>query len=137
MRPKRAPTATVVSTGTSIARRVPATGDGISVSTLSVETSRSASSTAMLSPTFLSQRVTVPSLTDSPSAGIVITVPPDVAAGAAGAAGAAAGGGVGAGVAATGVSTTGVGVGGAAGVTGAAADASVEIMASSAPTATV
>ena len=97
MRPKRAPTATVVSTGTSIARRVPATGDGISVSTLSVETSRSASSTAMLSPTFLSQRVTVPSLTDSPSAGIVITVPPDVAAGAAGAAGAAAGGGVGAG----------------------------------------
>ena len=51
----------------------------------------------MLSPTFLSQRVTVPSLTDSPSAGIVITVPPDVAAGA------ATGGGVGAGVAATGV----------------------------------
>ena len=136
MRPKRAPTATVVSTGTSIARRVPATGDGISVSTLSVETSRSASSTAMLSPTFLSQRVTVPSLTDSPSAGIVITVPPDVAAGAAGA---AAGGGVGAGVATTGASTTGagVGVGGAAGVTGAAADASVEITASSAPTATV
>ena len=136
MRPKRAPTATVVSTGTSIASRVPATGDGISVSTLSVETSRSASSTAMLSPTFLSQRVTVPSLTDSPSAGIVITVPPDVAAGAAGA---AAGGGVGAGVATTGASTTGagVGVGGAAGVTGAAADASVEITASSAPTATV
>ena len=90
----------------------------------------------MLSPTFLSQRVTVPSLTDSPSAGIVITVPPDVAAGAAGA---AAGGGVGAGVATTGASTTGagVGVGGAAGVTGAAADASVEITASSAPTATV
>ena len=90
----------------------------------------------MLSPTFLSQRVTVPSLTDSPSAGIVITVPPDVAAGAAGA---AAGGGVGAGVATTGASTTGVGVGvgGEAGVTGAAADASVEIMASSAPTATV
>jgi hypothetical protein len=69
-----------VSTGTSIARSVPATGDGISVSTLSVETSRRASSTATESPTFLSQRVTVPSLTDSPSAGIVITVPAELSA---------------------------------------------------------
>ena len=133
MSPRRAPTATVVSTGTSIASSVPATGEGISVSTLSVETSRSASSTATLSPTFLSQRVTVPSLTDSPSAGIVMTVPPDVAAGAAG----AAGGGVGAGVAATGVSITGPGALGAAGVEGAGALASEEIIASSAPTATV
>ncbi|CAB4922518.1 unannotated protein [freshwater metagenome] len=74
---KRAPTATVVSAVTSIASRTPATGDGISVSTLSVETSRSASSTATLSPTFFNQRVTVPSLTLSPSAGIVITVPPE------------------------------------------------------------
>ena len=47
----------------------PATGEGISVSTLSVETSRSGSSTSTLSPTFLSQRVTVPSVTLSPSAG--------------------------------------------------------------------
>ena len=134
MSPRRAPTATVVSTGTSIANSVPATGEGISVSTLSVETSRSASSTATLSPTFLSQRVTVPSLTDSPSAGIVMTVPPDVAAGAAAG---AAGGGVGAGVAATGVSITGAGALGAAGVEGAGALASEEIIASSAPTATV
>jgi hypothetical protein len=66
MSPRRAPTGTVVSTATSIARSVPATGEGISVSTLSVDTSRRASSTAIESPTFLSQRVTVPSLTDSP-----------------------------------------------------------------------
>ena len=97
MRARRAPTGTVVSTCTSIASRVPATGEGISVSTLSVETSRSASSTATWSPTFLSQRVTVPSLTDSPSAGIEITVPDD------------AGGGVVAtgGAAGAGASTTG------------------------------
>ena len=82
----------------------------------------------------MSQRVTVPSLTDSPSAGIVMTVPPDVAAGAAGA---ATGGGVGAGAAATGVSITGAGALGAAGVEGAGALASEEIIASSAPTATV
>ena len=110
---------------------VPATGDGISVSTLSVETSRSASSTATLSPTFLSQRVTVPSVTLSPSAGIVIIVPlPEGAAagaatGAAGAtaAGAATGGGVGA---ATGAAATGA---------GAAAPSSM--IARSAPTGTV
>ena len=47
----------------------PATGDGISVSTLSVETSSSGSSTSTRSPTFFSQRVTVPSVTLSPSAG--------------------------------------------------------------------
>jgi hypothetical protein len=41
-------------------------GEGISVSTLSVETSSSGSSTATVSPTCLSQRVTVPSVTDSP-----------------------------------------------------------------------
>ncbi len=124
--PRRAPTGTVVSTATSIARSVPATGEGISVSTLSVETSRSASSTATKSPTFLSQRVTVPSLTDSPSAGIVMTVPPPLGAGAA--TGAAGGG----------VTATGAG----AVITGAATGAGVEaasvaITASSAPTATV
>ena len=47
----------------------PATGEGISVSTLSVETSTRGSSTLTLSPTFFSQRVTVPSVTDSPRAG--------------------------------------------------------------------
>ena len=107
MRPRRAPTATVVSTATSIANKIPATGDGISVSTLSVETSRSASSTATASPMFLSQRVTVPSLTDSPRAGIEITVPPALAAAGAGATGAATGGGVGA---TTGAAATGAGV---------------------------
>ena len=88
IKPRRAPTATVVSTATSIARSVPATGEGISVSTLSVETSSSASSTATESPTFFNQRVTVPSETLSPSAGIVMTVPAPVGAGAAGATGA-------------------------------------------------
>ena len=135
--PRRAPTGTVVSTATSIARRVPATGEGISVSTLSVETSRSASSTATESPTFFSQRVTVPSETLSPSAGIVITVPAPVAAGAAG-----AGGGVtGAAATGAGVSTTGVGgvTGVATGAAGAGADAAAPsaMIASSAPTGTV
>ena len=54
---------------------VPATGDGISVSTLSVETSSSGSSTSTVSPTSLSHRVTVPSVTLSPSSGIVTGVP--------------------------------------------------------------
>ncbi len=75
-----APTSTVSSSSALISRSVPATGEGISVSTLSVETSRSASSTATSSPTCLSQRVTVPSVTDSPRAGRVTDVvlpPPD------------------------------------------------------------
>ena len=126
--PRRAPTGTVESTGTSMARRVPATGDGISVSTLSVETSRSASSIATESPTFFNQRVTVPSLTLSPSAGIVITVPAEFDAG--GATGATGVGTTGAGA---GVAATGAGV--ATGAAGAAAPSS--IMARSAPTATV
>jgi hypothetical protein len=46
-------------------------GDGISVSTLSVEISTSGSSTATVSPTFFNQRVTVPSVTLSPRAGRV------------------------------------------------------------------
>ena len=88
---RRAPTATVESTGTSIVKTVPVAGEGISVSTLSVETSNNASSTFTLSPTFLSQRVTVPSVTDSPSAGIETIVAPaltDVAEETCGAAGA-------------------------------------------------
>ena len=64
------PTATVSSSSAVIASSVPATGDGISVSTLSVDTSTSGSSTSTVSPTFFSQRVTVPSVTDSPSSGI-------------------------------------------------------------------
>ena len=50
--------------------RVPEAGEGISVSTLSVEISTSGSSAATASPTFFSHRVTVPSVTDSPSSGI-------------------------------------------------------------------
>ena len=69
------PTSTVSSSCTAIESSVPATGDGISVSTLSVETSSSGSSTATESPTCLSQRVTVPSVTDSPSAGMFTAVP--------------------------------------------------------------
>jgi hypothetical protein len=48
----------------------PATGDGISVSTLSVETSNKGSSTSTVSPSCFNHRVTVPSVTLSPSAGI-------------------------------------------------------------------
>ena len=123
----------MVSTGTSIARSVPATGDGISVSTLSVETSRSASSTATRSPTFFSQRVTVPSLTDSPRAGIVITVPEDRSAEGAATTGAGTTGAATTGAATTGAATTGAATTGAA--AGAAAPSA--IMASSAPTRTV
>ena len=65
-----APTATVSSSATVIPRRIPATGDGISVSTLSVETSSSGSSASTRSPSFFSQRVTVPSVTLSPSWGM-------------------------------------------------------------------
>ena len=65
------PTSTVSSSATVILLRMPATGDGISVSTLSVDTSSSGSSTATWSPSFFSQRVTVPSVTLSPRRGIV------------------------------------------------------------------
>ena len=65
-----APTSTVSSSSTRIFSTTPATGEGTSVSTLSVDTSSSGSSTSTDSPTALSHRVTVPSVTDSPSAGI-------------------------------------------------------------------
>jgi hypothetical protein len=65
-----APTSAVSSSRRGSAVSTRHTGEGISVSTLSVETSSSGSSTATSSPTFLSQRVTVPSVTDSPSAGM-------------------------------------------------------------------
>ena len=66
-----APTSTVASSSAVMDRSTPATGDGISVSTLSVEISNKGSSMATVSPMFLSQRVTVPSVTLSPSCGIV------------------------------------------------------------------
>jgi hypothetical protein len=52
----------------------PAAGDGISVSTLSVETSRRGSSASTRSPSCFSHRVTVPSVTLSPSRGMVTDV---------------------------------------------------------------
>ena len=81
---------------------MPATGDGISVSTLSVETSSSASSAATESPMAFNQRVTVPSVTLSPSAGSTTGVIRPLLVGAAGA---ATGSGVAAGA---GVATTGL-----------------------------
>ena len=121
--------------------KTPDAGDGISVSTLSVETSRRASSTVTLSPTCFNQRVTVPSVTDSPSAGIVTMVPLP-----AGETGAAATGETGE-TGETGATCTGGATGaatgastfcatGAAGAAGAAEPESAMI-ASSAPTATV
>jgi hypothetical protein len=56
---------------TLISAMKPAVGDGTSVSTLSVETSNSGSSTATGSPTFLNHLVIVPSVTVSPSWGMV------------------------------------------------------------------
>ena len=121
----------MVSAGTSIAVITPATGDGISVSTLSVETSRSGSSIAIESPTFFSQRVTVPSVTDSPKAGMVTTAPfPFAFAAGAAATGATGGTGVTGGATGSGVAATG-------GATGVAAEPSALMIANSVPTATV
>jgi hypothetical protein len=71
MTPRRAPISTVSSSATVISSRTPAAGEGISVSTLSVETSSKGSSASTRSPTCFSQRVTMPSVTDSPRAGRV------------------------------------------------------------------
>ena len=66
-----APTGTVSPSWARIWVRVPLIGEGTSVSTLSVLTSNSGSSAATWSPTFLNQRVIVPSVTVSPSWGRV------------------------------------------------------------------
>ena len=122
------PTSASSSSGMRISSRVPATGEGTSVSTLSVETSTRGSSTSTCSPTSFSQRVTVPSVTDSPRAGSRTSVPE--AEPAAGAAGAAAG--------AAGASATGAGAAGAAaaGAAGAAAPEPSPMIARAAPTST-
>ena len=65
------PTLVVSSSWTRISTNTPLTGDGISASTLSVLTSTSGSWRATASPTFFSQRDTVPDETDSPSTGKV------------------------------------------------------------------
>ena len=67
-----APTWTVSSGPTRMRTSVPEAGDGTSASTLSVDTSTSGSSAVTASPTCFSQSSTVPSVTDSPIAGIVI-----------------------------------------------------------------
>ena len=64
------PTSTVSSSGTRICSTTPETGEGTSVSTLSVATDTSGSSASTRSPTALYQEETVPSVTDSPRAGI-------------------------------------------------------------------
>ena len=72
------PTRTTASSPAMISVSTPLTGEGISVSTLSVDTSSNGSSAVTVSPTAFSQRVTVPSVTLSPSWGIdtvVATVP--------------------------------------------------------------
>ncbi|MGC0425710.1 hypothetical protein RKD32_002065 [Streptomyces sp. SAI-195] len=66
-----APTSTVSSSATLMEDSTPEAGAGISVSTLSVETSSNGSSASTRSPSAFSQRVTVPSVTLSPSAGRV------------------------------------------------------------------
>ena len=123
------PTSASSSSGMRISSRVPATGEGTSVSTLSVETSTRGSSTSTCSPTSFSQRVTVPSVTDSPRAGSRTSVPE--AEPAAGAAGAAAGA---AGASATGAGAAGVAA--AAGAAGAAAPEPSPMIARAAPTST-
>jgi hypothetical protein len=64
-------TGTVVPGGTRISLRMPAAGEGISASTLSVEISNSGSSRSTRSPTFFSHFVTVPSAIDSPIWGMM------------------------------------------------------------------
>ncbi len=68
------PTGTVAPSSTRIFETVPATGDGTSVSTLSVEISKSGSSRSTWSPSFLSHFRIVPSTMVSPSWGIWIDV---------------------------------------------------------------
>src|SRR5208283_1056137 len=99
-------TLTVAPSGNLISVSVPAAGEGISASTLSVEISKSGSSRSTLSPTFLSHLVMVPSVMDSPICGMGTSVPAASVEAAVGAAtGAAAGVAAGAvaGVVATGV----------------------------------
>ena len=114
-----------------ISNSTPSTGDGISVSTLSVETSSSASSTATLSPICFSQRVTVPSVTLSPRAGRTTgTLLPDPA-------GTAATAGAGAAISTTSGCATGSALtGSATGVEGVAAAPVSPITASAPPTRT-
>src|SRR5438552_4988798 len=71
---KAVPTGTVVPSSTRIFRTVPATGEGTSVSTLSVEISNNGSSRSTESPSRFSHFKIVPSTIVSPSCGIWIDV---------------------------------------------------------------
>ena len=73
MRATGVPTGTVSPDCTRISSSTPSYGLGISESTLSVDTSNSGSSNATASPTCLSQVPTVPSVTVSPSLGMVMS----------------------------------------------------------------
>ena len=68
------PTSMVSPSSTSISRIVPDAGEGTSVSTLSVEISTSTSSSTIESPTVFAHFKMVPSVTVSPSWGIVTVV---------------------------------------------------------------
>ena len=111
MMARTVPTSTVSSSGTRISSRTPDAGEGTSVSTLSVATSSRGSSASTVSPTALSQEETVPSVTDSPRAGIFTSVPSaePPACGAAGAGASAAGAGAGGSGAACGAGAAGAG----------------------------
>jgi hypothetical protein len=67
------PTGAVSPAPTRISSSTPSYGLGISESTLSVDTSNSGSSKATVSPAFFSQLPMVPSVTVSPSLGIVMS----------------------------------------------------------------
>src|SRR4051794_26527371 len=71
MRASTSPTGTVTPTSTRISVTRPATGDGISVSILSVEISTIVSSRSIQSPGFFLQSAMVPSATETPICGIV------------------------------------------------------------------
>src|SRR5262252_440346 len=68
------PTGTVWPASTRMAFTTPAVTDGTSVVTLSVSTSKSGSSAFTVSPTFLYQFATVPSVTVSPSCGMITSI---------------------------------------------------------------
>ena len=65
---------TVWPSPTRISLKIPDAGDGISVSTLSVEISKRGSSLSTRSPTFLCHLVTVPSAMLSPICGMMTSV---------------------------------------------------------------
>jgi hypothetical protein len=73
------PTSTVSPSCTRICVTVPLAGLGTSVSTLSVEISSSGSSASTCSPSCLSQRVIVPSETETPICGITTSIAVSVA----------------------------------------------------------